>query len=165
MLNKIFLITFLLISCISTSQDLMRIRTQYPKAQKSEELTIELDKALDQVSSNSDPVLIAYKGAVKTLMADFAKKVKDKKDYFKQGVELLESSLNSEPQNIEIRYLRLSIQEHAPKFLKYHDNITEDKAIILINYSSISPKSLKTIIKEYILTSENFDEAEKNSLD
>lgn len=165
MLKRIFLITFLLIGCICTSQDLTQIRSQYPKAQKSEELTIQLDQTLDQASSNSDPILMAYKGAVKTLMADFAKKVKDKKDYFKQGVELLESALNSNPQNIEIRYLRLSVQEHAPKFLKYHDNIIEDKAIILGNYSSISPKSLKTVIKEYILSSENFDEAERNSLD
>src|SRR5690554_7129548 len=95
--------------------------------------------------------MMAYKGAVKSLMADFAKKVKEKKEYFKEGVELIESALKTEPNNIEIRYLRLTVQEHAPRFLKYHDNISEDKKIILKNYPSIFSKELKALIQEFIL--------------
>lgn len=160
MLKKLFLYTFLLVGFFSNSQDLYQLRAQYPLAQESEELTSQLDDKLAQ-TSGADPVMMAYKGAVKTLMADFAKKVKEKKVYFKEGVELIETALKTEPNNIEIRYLRLTIQEHAPKFLKYHDNISEDKRIILNNYPSISSKELKAVIQEFILKSGSFDEEEK----
>ena len=160
MLKKLFLYTFLLVGFFCKSQNPSQIRAQYPLAQESEELTSQLDDKLAQ-TSGADPVMMAYKGAVKTLMADFAKKVKEKKVYFKEGVELIETAFKAEPNNIEIRYLRLTIQEHAPKFLKYHDNISEDKAFIQKNYTSISSKELKAVIREFILESKSFDDEEK----
>jgi len=161
MQKTLLLITFLLVGFFCKSQNLSETRAQYPLAQESEELTSQLNDKLAQITSGADPVMMAYKGAVKSLMADFAKKVKEKKEYFKEGVELIESALKTEPNNIEIRYLRLTVQEHAPRFLKYHDNISEDKKIILKNYPSIFSKELKALIQEFILKSESFDEEEK----
>lgn len=164
MQKTLLLITFLLVGFFSNSQDLFQIRAQYPLAQESEELTSQLHDKLAQITTGADPVMIAYKGAVKTLMADFAKKVKEKKEYFKEGVEMIETALKAEPNNIEIRYLRLTIQEHAPKFLKYHDNISEDKEFILKSYTSISSKELKAVIRDFILESRSFDEEEKKPI-
>ncbi len=95
------------------------------------------------------------------MKAKFVKSKKEKKEYFKEGVSLLESAIKVEPSNIEIRYIRLSVQENSPKFLGYHKNIEEDKQFILKNYKSISSAELKEFIKDFVMKSENFNKTEK----
>lgn len=159
-MKSLFLIVFF-VSFLAQGQDLKNIRLHYPKAVESTEITAKLDDELATVNSSSRPVLVAYKGAVLTLKAKFAKKKSDKKDFFKEGVSLIESAVKSESSNIEIRYIRLSVQENSPKFLGYDKNIKEDKQFILRNFATISSKDLKEIIKDFGLKSKNFDEKDK----
>lgn len=162
-MKYLFFCTFF-VSVFGNAQDLDKIRAEYPIAVESSEITSKLNDALYNISPSSKPELLAYKGAILTLMAKFAKSKKDKKQYFKEGVALIESAVNSHPQNIELRYIRLSVQENSPKFLGYHKNIEDDKQFILKNYTAASAHGLKGIIKEFVLTSENFSEAEKARL-
>ena len=152
---------FLFISVVLNAQDLKEIRAQYPKAVENVEATTKLDSELARVNSSSNSVLLVYKGAVSTVKAKFAKKKSEKMDFFKAGVSLIESTLKADPSNIEIRYIRMSVQENSPKFLGYHKNIEEDKGFILKNYANVSSKELKAIIKDFVLKSENFSENEK----
>ena len=153
---KYFFPILLFVSILSNAQDLKEIRSQYPSAVKSAEITAKLEEKLtDKV------VLLAYKGAVSTLKAKFAKTKKEKKEYFKEGTSWIESAIRAEPSSIEIRYIRMSVQENSPKFLGYHKNLEEDKAFVLKNYSSISSTELKNVIKDFVLKSENFSETEK----
>lgn len=165
MLKKILFLSFFFIAIHANAQEISQIRSQYPLAENSEEITSQLDETLSLVISENKPILLAYQGAVKTLKAKFAKRVRDKKEYFKEGVELIESAVEADSANIEIRYIRLTVQENSPNFLKYNDNITEDKEFILKNYSAISSQSIKAVIKEFVSESKNFDEAEKQSID
>ncbi|MEN8119826.1 MAG: hypothetical protein ABFS35_05745 [Bacteroidota bacterium] len=109
---------------------------------KINEMIIFLEK--EKASS----VVNAYKGALlmkKASLIDIpAKKLK----LFKGGRLLLESEIKNNPQNIEYRFLRLSIQEHAPKFLKYNKTILYDKNLVVKGYKKIN-KVLQKIIKEY----------------
>lgn len=159
MFQKFFLIACCLISGFAFSQDLESIRVQYPQAINDVALTKTLYETLSDVSE-TDAVLLAYKGAVATLKANFAKKVRDKKAYFTEGAQLIESAVEKDPQNIEIRYIRLSVQENAPKFLKYNDSIEDDKAFILTHLPNVKTKSLKAEITSYIQSSTSFDKAE-----
>ncbi|HAV54046.1 MAG TPA: hypothetical protein DCX41_03820, partial [Aequorivita sp.] len=79
----------------------------------------------------------------------------------KEGVALIESAVSADASNVEIRYIRLSVQENSPKFLGYHKNIEEDKEFILKNYGSISSAELKETIKDFVMKSENFEQQEK----
>ncbi len=146
-MKYLFFIFF--VSFISNAQDLKEIRTLYPKAVENADATTKLDAELAKVNSSSKSALVAYKGAVSTVKAKFAKKKSEKKDFFKTGVSLIESAVKAEPSNIEIRYIRISVQENSPKFLGYHKNIEEDKKFILKNYASISSKELKEIVKDF----------------
>ena len=165
MLKKILFLCFFFVFILANSQEIEQIRLQYPLAENSEEITSQLEEELSPVTSGNNPILLAYQGAVKTLKASFAKRVREKKEYFKEGVELIESALEADPDNIEIRYIRLTVQENSPKFLKYNDNITVDKEFILENYSTITSPSIKTVIQGFVAESKNFDEAEKQSID
>lgn len=158
MFQKYLIIACCLISSFASSQSLETIRAQYPQAINDAELTTTLYDALSDVSE-TDVVVLAYKGAVATLKANYAKRVKDKKTYFTEGAQLIETAVKADPQNIEIRYIRLSVQENAPKFLKYNDSIEADKAFILAHLPNVKTKSLKAEITSYIQSSANFDEA------
>lgn len=160
---KYLLFIVFFISVAGTAQDWSGIRSSYPKAVQSSETITKLDGELKNVTFKNKPVLLAYKGAVLTLKAKFSKKKSDKKEFFKEGVSFIENALKTEPSNIEIRYIRMSVQENSPKFLGYHRNIEEDKEFILKNYASISSADLRKIVKDFVIESENFSENEKTN--
>ena len=95
---------------------------------------------------------IAYKGALLMKKASFMKVPRRKIVLFKEGHQLLEEEIVNNPENVEYRFLRLVIQENAPKILKYNMNLEEDKKLVLENFSKL-PTNLQEIIKEYALTS------------
>jgi hypothetical protein len=158
-MKYLFIIFF--VSFISNAQDLKKNRSEYPKAVQNVEITTQLDGELAKVNPSNKPVLLAYKGAVSTLKAKFAKARSDKKEFFKEGISLIESAVKADGSNIEIRYIRMSVQENSPRFLGYHKNIDEDKEFILKNYKTISSTELKELVKDFVLKSENFSETEK----
>ena len=160
-MKNIFILLFFIYFFVN-AQDLQEIRTQYPKAFESEEMTEKLEGELIKMNTSSKAILQAYKGAITTLKAKFTRSKKDKKEFFKEGVALIENAVKADPENIEIRYLRLSVQENSPRFLGYHKNIEADKEFILKNYANTSSKELKDVIKDFVMGSQNFSESEKS---
>jgi len=158
-MRSLFFILFF-VSFFSNAQDLKEIRSLYPQAVESSEITSKIEGKLSSVTSSSKPILKAYKGAVLTLKAKFSKKKSEKKEFFKEGAALIESAVKDDSSNIETRYIRMSVQGNSPKFLGYHKDIEEDKQFILNNYAAISSKELKEIVKDYMAKSENFTEKE-----
>ena len=106
-------------------------------------------------------MLVAYKGALLTVKAKFSGPIKDKKKYFKEGVALLEHAISREPENIEIRCLRMGVQENSPKILKYKGNIDEDKNFLLDHYATVKNEEVKELIQGFVRQSEHFGDAEK----
>ena len=80
--------------------------------------------------------------------AQFQKTAKDKMSLFNAGKKILESEIKSNDSNVEYRFLRLLIQENAPKQLKYDGNIEEDALSIVAGYSKLK-ESTKTAIESY----------------
>lgn len=80
-----------------------------------------------------------YEGALLMKKAGLLKKAKDRLAFFKQGRIKLETALLAHPENTEFHFLRLAIEEHAPKIVKYHSDIEKDKAIVIRNFKSQSP--------------------------
>ena len=83
-----------------------------------------------------------------------------KLDFFKRGRLLLETEIKNDPQNIEYRFLRLTIQENAPKFLKYDTKLISDKEIIINGFGNAN-KTLQSIIREYSNSSNILKENEQ----
>lgn len=140
------------------------VRKEYVYAVTSKESALKLHNELVSINKEGDKTLVAYKGAVLTLMAKFANSTKEKKTYFKEGATLLEYIISQYPNDIEMRYLRLGVQENSPKIVGYHKNKEEDKQFILENYSAIKSSEVKALIKKFILQSKSFSEIEKESI-
>jgi hypothetical protein len=80
-----------------------------------------------------------YEGALLMKKAGLLKKPKQRLDFFKPGRIKLESAISADNENTEFHFLRLAIQEHAPKIVKYHSDIENDKTVIVRNFKSLSP--------------------------
>ncbi len=94
----------------------------------------------------------AFKGALLMKKAGLVNVPKQKLDFFKSGRIKLETEIKHDSLNVEYHFLRLMIQEHAPKIVKYNKNIEEDAAFIKKNYKELSPDVQKIVI-DYSQTS------------
>jgi hypothetical protein len=98
-----------------------------------------IDAQLNILKSSSMSEKVAYEGALLMKKAGLVSKAKDKLSFFKSGRSKLESSISKEKGNTEYRFLRLIIQEHAPKIVKYRNEMEEDSKLIQANFKSLSP--------------------------
>lgn len=155
------LIFFTTILILLFKLNLSEVRLLYKEADSSKENTMILHKKLEPVSKNDNKVLVAYKGAVLAMTAKYEKGSKHRMEVFKNGISFVEYAIEVEPQDLEIRFVRLSLQQNSPKFLKYNKHLDEDKKFVLSNYNHIQSSELKNYIKDYILHSNNFTEEEK----
>jgi hypothetical protein len=64
---------------------------------------------------------------------------KKKLDLFKAGRIEMETAIINEPENTEYHFLRLAIEEHAPKIVRYHNDILTDKAIVIHKFKELPP--------------------------
>lgn len=142
--------------------ELNDIRELYKVAHLSENNALVLKEKLSLIDKKNNKILVAYKGATIAILAKYMKGTKQKTEEFKKGTSLVEFAIQQEPENIEIRFVRLSIQQNSPKILKYSKKIDEDKNFILSNFNNLKSRELKSYLKDYILSSNNFTEEEKN---
>src|SRR5690606_5285869 len=130
------------------AQDFNSIRQAYRYATKSREQAFAFYEPLEHVSKSDSPLLIAYKGAGLTLLARY-EKLAVRGPKVREAVQCIEQAVANDPQNAEIRLIRLSVQEHLPKFLKYNQNIEEDRQLIQEARTSITDDGLKAMIDGY----------------
>lgn len=156
----LFICLFLSFSNIPEIAD---IRKLYPTVVISEINAKEFASKLANIEKENNKTLVAYKGASIVIMSRFKKEISEKSKNFKEGAKMIEFAMESEPNNIEIRLIRLSIQEKAPKIVNYNKNKKEDKVFLLDHYNEQSG-NLKAYIKDFILQSKSFSTAEKQTI-
>ena len=160
---KLFL-SFLFFLNSFTNTSIGELRKLYPTATSSEEASRAFAQKLTAVNEQStDAVLLGYKGASVIMLSRFEKKISDKMKLLKEGASLIEQAVAKDANNIEIRLIRLSVQENLPAIVKYKKNIHEDKTFILKNYEEQSG-GLKDYLKRFVLQSKSFSKEEKASL-
>ncbi|GAC1301175.1 MAG: hypothetical protein NVSMB24_03500 [Mucilaginibacter sp.] len=107
-----------------------------------------VNKELDIVSQASITDKQGYEGALLMRKAGLVKKPKDKLSFFKAGRIKLETALLADNENIEFHFLRLAIEEHAPKIVKYKKDISGDKLLVVKHFKSLAP-SVQHAILDY----------------
>jgi hypothetical protein len=80
-----------------------------------------------------------YEGALLMRQAGLVSRPKKKLDLFKEGRIKLETAIQADADYTEFHFLRLAVEEHAPKIVKYHADIETDKAIVIKNFKTLSP--------------------------
>jgi translation initiation factor 2B subunit (eIF-2B alpha/beta/delta family) len=90
----------------------------------------------------------AYEGALMMKKAGLVTKAKEKLSLFKAGRLKLEAAIKKDKDNTEYSFLRLIIQEHAPKIIDYSNNIKNDIAAIRSNFNTL-PQVVQQAISDY----------------
>ena len=108
----------------------------------------ELDEQIKKTSSLSGQERDAFEGALLMRKAGTAFSPAQKLSLFKKGGKKLEAAIKADPQNVEFRFLRLMVQENAPKIVGYKDNIKADSEMVKNSLSSLS-KSTQNAVNSY----------------
>ncbi len=108
----------------------------------------EIDAQLVIIKKTTFAEKLAYEGALLMKKAGMMAKPKDKINFFKSGRTKLEAAIAAEKDNVEYRFLRLIMQEHAPKIVKYRNELEEDSKLIKTNFNKLSAQ-LQQLITDY----------------
>lgn len=114
--------------------------------------TKEINEEISLIDASSLDGKDAFKGALLMKKAGLLKVPKEKLDNFKSGRIKLETAMHNDSSNIEYYFLRLIIQEHAPKVVKYSSQINIDADYIKTNFKNLSPE-VQRIVIDYSQTS------------
>ena len=144
--KKIF--TLLIIGALFAAFRFTVDRKEYYRALSSGDKE-EIDNALKILDNQKESSLVlAFKGALTMKSAGFEKGVNNKVKTFKKGAHMLEGEIDKNPSNAEYRFLRLTIQEHAPGILNYNKKIDDDRKIVIAAFPKMD-EELKEVILNY----------------
>ena len=97
-----------------------------------------INEQLEVLKKSSCPGKEAYEGALLMKKAGLVKG-SEKLCLFKSGRSKLESSIKNDNNNAEWRFLRIIIQEHAPKIVNYRGELQNDVQVIQTNFKGLPP--------------------------
>lgn len=97
------------------------------------------------------PVITAYEAAAKALIAKHSWNPVTKVSSLKEAMTLLNKAVDLDKMNLEIRFLRLYIENSLPSYIGMKDNIAEDKKLIVENIQLLDSSDLNADIIQYIL--------------
>lgn len=147
------LISFLLTSMLLTSlnnSDMNEVRTNFNLAVQDKNIWKKMMEKLEQYNEKSS-VYLAYLGGYQTIWANHVFNPLSKLATFKKGKNNIELAISKEPENVEIRYIRFSVQKNAPSFLGYNNNLKEDRDFLVKNKKNINSdfvqKNIETLLK------------------
>ena len=150
-----FLLIILLAFVHNTSgQSLLdKLRALYSSAGLQEDSAKKMYDMLKPVTETSDPVLLCYKGAVTMVQAKFFFNPVTKFGCFVKGKKLVENAITRDSNNIEMRYLRFTLQSNLPSFLGYNSQLKTDKDYLINHCQLLNNGVLRDMIISFLLAS------------
>ncbi|MCW3071016.1 MAG: hypothetical protein JWO44_906 [Bacteroidetes bacterium] len=164
-MRKLLLFFFILASALLHAQSISidQLRKAYYKLNTDSTACAELYAKINKTNS-TDNLINGYKGAVSASMANHVKSRQEKIKLFNSGKKLLEQAIATDSANVELRFLRFTIQTNCPKALGYYRQAGTDKKYIIAHLGSLKNTSFKNKIIEYMLSSANLSAEEKKQL-
>ena len=130
------------------------LRDNYFKV-NTEEISLDEFKNVLNNTQSSSTEIEGYKIMLWFLKAkDYVNPI-SKLEAFNKGKKLLEELLIKNPNNFELHFLRLTIQDHSPSFLGYNDSIKEDEKFINIQIEKLNDSDLRKRVLMYLKDGRN----------
>ena len=128
-----FLILFITFSplILKALPPLSEVRAQFYAGVEDEEKTKKLIKALFPEKDKLPPIYLGYLGASQALLAKHCFNPYNKLDFLNKSIITFQTAISREPENLEIRFLRFSVQHFLPSFLGMSKNLSEDRDVII----------------------------------
>jgi len=152
---KILILYIILVQSISAFADnheLENIRMMFHKAESSQIVCLELIEQLQPYNEDNNVLFMGYKACATMLMAKHVFNPFSKLSHFKRGREMLEKAIQFDRNNIELRFLRYTIQTNVPSFLNYSQSKDLDRLFLVNSLNKLNDQKLKKIIAAYLTT-------------
>lgn len=148
MKNVLMLVIALSMNISVLGSDFKNLRLAYPRAVEDAQLCEKLISILNK--GQRSPVETAYYGALLCVQAKHGVSPLEKLRYFKTGKKFLEQAVALAPEDVEVRFLRLSIQHNTPSFLGYRSAVDQDRQFLQNNLSKITAPELRQLVKNLL---------------
>lgn len=147
----------LFFSCIALSSGLLNaeaqcledLRRNYRVAVSDMEVCREMMKQLEKQPQSN--VHLAYRGAFQAIWARHTANPLEKLRIFTKGKRNIDKAASGSPGNIEIIFIRHSVQKSSPGFLGYKDNVETDSLCLSRNLNNITSPVLKKMIAQLLI--------------
>lgn len=150
---KSYLICFFLLQglqLLAKSPEIEDVRVLFHKAESSQKVCVELIELLEPYNDKNNALFLGYRASATMLMAKHLINPFSKLSYFKKGKLMLEKAIEFDQKNVELRFLRYTIQTNVPSFLNYSEDKERDKLFLLQSLNSLKDQKLKNIISNYL---------------
>jgi hypothetical protein len=148
---KVYLLLLLLAgNSYATIPTKSEVRSSFQNAAEKEASCRALIKMLEGYDEKNNPLLAGYKACATMMMARYVFNPFTKLSYFSKGRSLLEKCIAADKQNIELRFLRYSVQRKAPFFLNYRSSLKQDEGMITQALLHVEDTELKQIIVDFL---------------
>jgi hypothetical protein len=151
LLFLLFTLTTIIGFADNPQPNISNLRKKLLQAIDSKPTTDSLYKSLGLIQQRSG-LLNAYMGALEALKAKHTWNPYYKIKYLNNCEDTFKGAVAQDPYNIEIRFMRFSIEHNVPVFLGYTKNLSIDKQemirqIELKNYGTADKELVITVIK------------------
>lgn len=140
------------------------VRYLYQKAALESKSCTKIITLLDTYTEKNNALLAGYKACATMMMANYVTNPYSKLSNFREGKNLLEKCIKTDSENIELRFLRFSVQSKAPSFLGYNSSIKSDKRFLINSIHNLNDSDLKERIISFLKNSEHLTPGEKLKL-
>jgi len=130
-----FLLLFFIFSSVNSNaepilfDEFKNIKVAVHRAIESSQVTDSLYQALRSRNSEN-PLVVAYIGTLEALKAKHSWNPYNKIKFVSLSQKTMKRAVDLDPNNLEIRFMRFSIQHHTPAFLGFSKDLDEDRKAI-----------------------------------
>ena len=147
-----------------SSQEYVGIRKAIVQAVNNESITDSLLQKL-RPFSDTNPLILGYVGTLQALKSKHHWNPYSKLKYLRLATKTMNKAVAGAPMNLEIRFMRFSIQHYTPSFLGYSKQLAEDRQVLVKlydtqNFGTADALFIKSIAR-FMLESKRCTEAEK----
>jgi hypothetical protein len=147
-----------------TNSDYVGIRKTIVQAVDNERITDSLLQKLKPFSEKT-PLLMGYVATLQALKSKHHWNPYSKLRYLQMASKNMNKAVAGAPMNLEIRFMRFSIQHFTPSFLGYSKQLAEDRQVLLKLYETQNFGTADAIfvksIAQFMLDSKRCTEVEK----
>lgn len=129
--------------------DMDYLRKNFSEAFKNEQKCHELLEKLEKQTAKT-PTQKAYYGGLQMGLAKYTTNVLDKMDFFKKGKKWVDEAISAEPNNVEIRFIRYSLQSNLPRILNYNNELEEDRKFIEAHLNEVKGENFRANIRKFL---------------
>ena len=118
-----------------TPREVDELKTNMVKAVEDSKLTDSLSSKLEKLN-NRTALITGYYGTLEALKAKHSWNPYNKIKYVKRSLKIMQQAINMDKENLEIRFMRFSIEHFTPSFLGLSKDLSTDRKEIIKHYQN-----------------------------